>query len=102
MYVAMGALSAEQKTKIAGMLPPWYSLEFQRCWADETNLDYPHCKELNEMHAQFSTEDADEMDALVDERVQILSEKQAFTYVALSAGAGLALGILIGVGLAGR
>jgi hypothetical protein len=42
------------------------------------------------------------MDALVDERVQILSEKQAFTYVALSAGAGLALGILIGVGLAGR
>ena len=61
MYVAMGALSTEQKTEIADMLPSWYSLEFQQCWADETNLDYPHCKELNEMHQQLSTEDSNEM-----------------------------------------
>ncbi len=96
-YAGLGALSEQQKTTIAGMLPRYYSLEFEQCWQDEENPGYPNCNELNAMYEQLSEEDQEEMDDLVDELVPIYSEKEMLTHGLIVAGGSLMVGVLLGV-----
>jgi hypothetical protein len=100
MYVGLGTLSESQKTEIGAMLPSWFSREFEECWVKGTNLDYPHCRDLDAVYQKLDQKDRDEMDELVSKNTQILSEKQVLTYGLLIAGAGLALGMIVGVSMA--
>lgn len=95
MYVGLGALSEAQKTEISALLPRWYSRDFEECWVKQSNMDYPHCRDLDVIYRKLNEGDRTEMDDFVDKNVQIPSEKEAITYGLIAVGAGLAIGILV-------
>lgn len=100
-YAAVGALSQQQKGQIVGLLPRYYSLEFEQCWDDETNPDYPHCNELNTMYDQLSDEDADEMNDLITAEVPFYSEKEMMVHGAIVAGIAFFTGLVVGAVVVG-
>ena len=100
-YAAVGALSEQQQGQIRAMLPRYYSLEFEQCWDDETNPDYPHCNELNTMYAQLNDEDAAEMDDMIAAEVPFYSEKERMVQGAIVAGLAFFTGLVVGAVVAG-